>query len=127
MRTVQLDHSEIIKATQKAMFTQLSRDGRLPQGADLGLMFYSQSPGDMQVLGTLRLGGQVLHQLRGTRQQLCAIATQTALDRLSAVEQRGCLPQAQVHRRQVTFKGEDTVLDRFFVDVEFRERAVKVG
>ena len=127
MRTVQLDHSEIIRATQKAMVSQLHRDGRLPKGAELGLTFYSHSPEDMQVLGTLRLGGRVLHRLRGTRQQLCAIATQSALDRRSGAEKRGYLPQAQVRWRLVEFRSDDEIVDRFIVDVEFQERRVKAG
>ena len=126
-RTIQLDHTEIIRATQQAMIAQLRRDGRLTPGMELGLTFSAPTYGDIYVTGTVRRDGQALHELTGRRPQLCAIATQVALDKLSRQEQRSYLPEARVHWRIVRFSDDTGVMDKFVVDVEFQERQVKAG
>jgi|GEM_PF-5232327 len=123
VRTISLDHAELVRAVQQAMVDQLRRDGRLGPGLELGLLFYADTPDDMQVVGRVREGSKVLFELTGRKPQLSALATQMALAKLESEERQMLAPEATVEWRSVRFSGEGEPLDRFFADVAFRRRA----
>jgi hypothetical protein len=121
VRTIALDHNELVRAVQQAMAAQLARDGYTEPGIELGLLFSSHREDDLTVIGSVRRHGQVLCELKGSRNQLCAIATQLALTKLTLGERQGLRQPARVRWRVVHFtddsggEGED----RFMADVEF--------
>lgn len=122
-RTVTVLHSDLVAAVQAAMVDQLRRDGRLEEGMELGLTFYSAAGDDVAVLGKVRRGGEVLFELEGGRDELCALATRVALDRLTPEEIRQLQPPAEVHWRTVRFSTPKETMDRFFIDVRFQRRS----
>ncbi len=119
---VSLGHQELVGGVQRAVAQQLQRDGRLQAGMELGLVFCLHTPQDMSVSCTVRRYGQILFELNGGRSQLCAVATQLALDKLEPEERSGLEPQAQVRWRALRFTGEHEHMDQFVAEVEFRER-----
>lgn len=121
-RLVTLDHSEVVRAVQRAMAEQLQRDGRLEADMELGLVFYSTTPDDMRIVGTVRRYGQTLFELTGSRAQLSAVAAQLALSKLASAERKGLEAAADVRWRTVQFADENETFDRFIVDVAFRGR-----
>lgn len=123
MPTISVQHEELVQAVQVAMAAQLERDGYLTGDTELGLLFYAQRSDEMTVVGSVRRGGQTLFQLKGSRADLCALAAQLALDKLSPRETRGLGSNASVRWR--TFRLEDgpEPVDRFLAEVEFQYRA----
>lgn len=126
-RVVTLDHSDLVSGVQRAMAEQLRRDGRLQSGMEIGLVFCLLTREEISVCCTVRRFGQALFELKGGRPQLCAVATQLALDKLEPDERRGLEPLAQVHWRAVRFTDGDGSADRFLADVEFYERVFPAG
>jgi len=119
---VTLDHTEVVRAVQHAMAVQLQRDGRLEKDMELGMVFYSDVPEQMYVLGSVQRCGRTLFELKGDRPQLCAVATQLALTKLTPAERSGLAAAADVHWRTVQFTSDGQSFDRFLVDVAFRRR-----
>jgi hypothetical protein len=121
VRTIALDHDELVQAVQQAMTAQLARDGYTEPGTELGLVFASHREDDLTVIGSVRRHGQVLCELNGSRNQLCAVATQLALTKLPLLERQGLRPPARVRWRVVHFTGdaEGEAEDRFMANVEF--------
>jgi hypothetical protein len=121
-RLVSLDHSEIVSGVQTALAKQLQRDGRLEKEMELGLLFYAKKPDDLSLVAKVSRHGKVLFELKGGRPHLAAVAIQLALDKLSPLERCQLEPQAQVRWRAIKFTGDESTLERFMVDVEFRKR-----
>jgi hypothetical protein len=115
---IQLDHSAIVRATQQAMAAQLYRDGRLPPNAEIGLTFLAPSPEQVGVIGRVRSGRRVVHELRGGRSHMATIATQAALPMLPRGRWH---PEAKVRWRWITFSDNEGDTQRFMADVTFRE------
>jgi len=121
-RLVTLDHSEVVHALQTALAKQLQRDGRLEREMELGLHFYAQAPDDMSLVAKVCRHGKLLFELKGGRPHLAAVVTQLALDKLSSIERYQLEPTATVRWRAMKFSGDETTIERFMVDVEFRKR-----
>lgn len=119
---VTLDHTDLVRAVQEAMAAQLRRDGKLRSGMELGLTFYATTTDDLHVVGRVRQGGRVLHELTGRKSHLSAVAAQLALNRLKPGERQNLLPTAAVHWRVVRLTDADESLDRFMADVHFLHR-----
>lgn len=106
------------------MAAQLARDGKLTADMELGLIFYTQDPEDLQVVGQVRQHGQVLFELKGNKGQLAAVATQLALAKLPPAVRGQLGSSAAVRWRLVHFADEEESFDRCMADVEFQSRAL---
>jgi hypothetical protein len=66
-------------AQRETLKALLRRDGKLSPGMELGLTFYATTADDLHVVGRVRQGGRVLHELTGSKPHLSAVAAQLAL------------------------------------------------
>lgn len=123
MPTISVQHEELVQAVQLAMAAQLERDGYLTPDTELGLLFYAERPEEMRVVGSVRRGGQILFQMKGSRADLCAVAANLALGKLSPAQSRGLSSSASVRWRTFRLTEGPEPVGRFLAEVEFQYRA----
>lgn len=121
-RTFIVGQDEIVRGVRNAMVDQLKKERKLRPGMEIGLIFSSSDPGNMEVEASIILARQAPIIMRGDRRQISAVITNIALNRLAPGESRDYKPEVTVRFRSTRFTDDEGSLDTFFAEVEFHDR-----